>query len=97
VSADDPGWYFAGRRDLTTTVAEFLRTGIGLFLVTGAGKVGHHRSRSHPQRPGVRAGPALPRRAGHRTAGYRASRGRSTLILSSAASPRAAGTHRVVT
>ena len=40
VSADDPGWYFTGRRELTGTVAEFLRSGDGVLLVTGAAGTG---------------------------------------------------------
>ncbi|MGY2007885.1 AAA family ATPase [Nocardia gipuzkoensis] len=35
VTAEDPGWYFAGRRNLTSQVAEFLRSGTGLLIVTG--------------------------------------------------------------
>lgn len=40
VSASDPGWYFAGRAELTTTVATFLREGDGLLVVTGAAGTG---------------------------------------------------------
>lgn len=36
VSMSDSGWYFSGRRDLNKAVASFLRSGTGLFVVTGA-------------------------------------------------------------
>ncbi|WP_406690508.1 ATP-binding protein [Saccharopolyspora sp. ID03-671] len=39
-STDDPGWYFSGRRELTTRVADFLRDGQGLLIVTGAAGTG---------------------------------------------------------
>ncbi|MGH3829230.1 MAG: hypothetical protein ACRDRS_02070 [Pseudonocardiaceae bacterium] len=40
VSADDPGWYFTGRRELTTTVADFLHRADGMLLVTGVAGTG---------------------------------------------------------
>ncbi|MFE6926067.1 AAA family ATPase [Nocardia sp. NPDC057663] len=40
VTADDPGWYFAGRRTLTEQVANFLRSGAGMLIVTGAAGTG---------------------------------------------------------
>lgn len=40
VCAADPGWYFAGRRALTTAVADFLRDGSGTLVVTGAAGTG---------------------------------------------------------
>ncbi|MFD4457812.1 AAA family ATPase [Nocardia sp. NPDC058480] len=39
-TADDPGWYFAGRRTLTRQVASFLRSGAGMLIVTGAAGTG---------------------------------------------------------
>lgn len=33
--SDDPGWYFTGRRALTTAVADFLRAKTGSLIVTG--------------------------------------------------------------
>ncbi len=39
-SPTDPGWYFAGRTALTIRIADFLRTGRGLLLVTGAAGTG---------------------------------------------------------
>jgi AAA ATPase domain len=36
----DPGWYFTGREQLITTVADFLTNGHGLLLVTGAAGTG---------------------------------------------------------
>jgi AAA domain len=40
VSETDPGWYFAGRVALTSSVAAFLREGDGLFVVTGGAGTG---------------------------------------------------------
>lgn len=40
LSATDPGWYFSGRRHLTTQVADFLHHGNGLLLITGAAGTG---------------------------------------------------------
>lgn len=40
VSTSDPGWYFTGRRRLTTQVSQFLASGTGLLLVTGAAGTG---------------------------------------------------------
>ncbi|MFE1592365.1 AAA family ATPase [Nocardia sp. NPDC058705] len=40
VGADDPGWYFVGRRALTVEVARFLRSGTGMLIVTGAAGTG---------------------------------------------------------
>ncbi len=34
-SSDDPGWYFSGRRPLTTQIADFLREATGSLIVTG--------------------------------------------------------------
>ena len=40
VSATDPGWYFAGRKDLNRALARFLREDSGLLIVTGAAGTG---------------------------------------------------------
>ncbi|WP_103342505.1 nSTAND1 domain-containing NTPase [Amycolatopsis sp. CA-126428] len=40
LSGDDPGWYFAGRQQLTGQVADFLREGRGTLIVTGAAGTG---------------------------------------------------------
>ncbi|MFE6926336.1 AAA family ATPase [Nocardia sp. NPDC057663] len=40
VTSDDPGWYFVGRRNLTVQVANFLRFGVGMLIVTGAAGTG---------------------------------------------------------
>lgn len=34
-SAHDPGWYFSGREDLMESVVQFLRSGVGMLVVTG--------------------------------------------------------------
>ncbi|WP_153812072.1 AAA family ATPase [Streptomyces sp. SUK 48] len=35
-AADDPGWYFSGRAELMSRLTDFLRTGEGVLVVTGA-------------------------------------------------------------
>ena len=40
LTADDPGWYFSGRRELTGHVARFLADGEGTLIVTGAAGTG---------------------------------------------------------
>jgi hypothetical protein len=64
-SAADPGWYFAGRRDLNAPVAGFLVGGDGVLLVTGAAGTGKSviiaRAR-HAQRCRVPRRPAVRRR-----------------------------------
>lgn len=38
--SSDPGWYFAGRENLTREIADFLASGAGALVVTGAAATG---------------------------------------------------------